>query len=47
MKLCLNGNCDSNKSICGAIITITFPGKQITMKHDMNKFNRTQFEWRI
>ena len=30
-----------------AIITITFPGKQTIMKHDMNKFNLTQFECRI
>ena len=29
------------------IITITFPGKQIIMKHDMNKFILTQFECRI
>ena len=37
-------NCDGNEKICEAIITITFPCKQSTMKHDMNKFNLTQFE---
>ena len=39
-------NCDCNKNIWEAI-TITFPGKQTIMKHDMNKFNLTQFECRI
>ena len=43
----MNVNCDCNKNICEAIITITFPGKQTIMKHDMNKFNLTQFECRI
>ena len=42
----MNANCDYNKNICEAI-TITFPGKQTIMKHDMNKFNLTQFECRI
>ena len=42
----MNVNCDCNKNICEAI-TITFPGKQTIMKHDMNKFNLTQFECRI
>ena len=27
-------NCDCNKNICQAIITITFPGQQTTMKHE-------------
>ena len=40
-------NCDYNKKICEAKITITFPGKQTIMKCDMNKFNLTQFECRI
>ena len=43
----MNIDCDCNKKICEAIIKITFPGKQTTMKHDMNKFNLTQFECRI
>ena len=43
----MNVNCDCNKNICEAIITITFPVKQTTMKHDMNKFNLTKFECRI
>ena len=42
----MNVNCDCNKNICEAI-TITFLGKQTIMKHDMNKFNLTQFECRI
>ena len=42
----MNVNCDCNKNICEAI-TITFPGKQTIMKHDMNKFNLTQSECRI
>ena len=42
----VNVNCDCNKNICEAI-TITFPGKQTIMKHDMNKFNLTQSECRI
>ena len=29
------------------VITITFPCKQPIMKHDMDKFNLTQFECRI
>ena len=37
----MNANCDYNKNICEAI-TITFPGKQTIMKHDMNKFNLIQ-----
>ena len=43
----INVNCDCNKKICEALIIITFPGKQTIMKHDMNKFNLTQFECRI
>ena len=43
----MNVNCDCNKNICEAIITITFTGKQTMMKHDMNKFILTQFEYRI
>ena len=42
----MNVNCDCNKNIWEAI-TITFPGKQTIMKHDMNKFNLTQSECRI
>ena len=40
-------NCDGNENICEVIITITFPCKQTTMKHDINTFNLTQFERRI
>ena len=40
----MNANCDGNENICQAIITITFPSKQTTMKHDMNKFNLSLFE---
>ena len=43
----MNVNCDCNKNICEAIITITFTGKQTMMKHDMNKFILAQFECRI
>ena len=43
----MNVNCDCSKHICEAIITITFPGKQTLMKHDMKKFKFTQFECRI
>ena len=43
----MNANCDCSKHICEAIITITFPGKQTLMKHDMKKFKLTQFECRI
>ena len=43
----MNVNYDSNENMCEAIITITFPCKQTRMKHDMNKFNLTQFECRI
>ena len=43
----MNVNCDYNKNICEAAITIIFPAKQTIMKHDMNKFNLTQFECRI
>ena len=43
----MNVNCDYNKNICEAVITIIFPAKQPIMKHDMNKFNLTQFECRI
>ena len=47
MEFVVNVNYDSNENICEAIITITFPRKQTIIKHDMNKFNLTQFEWRI
>ena len=40
-------SCDSNENICEATITITFPCKQTMMKHDMDKFNFTQFECTI
>ena len=40
----MNVHCDGNANICE---TITFPSKQIIMKHDMNKFHLTQFECRI
>ena len=43
----MNIHCNGHQSICEAIITITFPCKQTIMKHDMNKFNLTQFECRI
>ena len=43
----MNVNCNSNKNISEAIITVTFPCKQTIMKHDMNKLNLVQFECRI
>ena len=43
----MNVNCDCNKNICEAVITIIFPDKQIIMKHAINKFNLSQFEYRI
>ena len=43
----MNVSCDSNENICEATITITFPCKQTIMKHDVDKFNLTQFECRI
>ena len=43
----MNVHCDGNRNICEAIITIAFPGKQTIVKHDINKFNLTQFECRI
>ena len=43
----MNVSCNSDENICEATITITFPCKQTIMKHDMNKFNLTQFECRI
>ena len=43
----VNVKYDSNKNICEAIITITFPCKQTNLTHDMNKCNPTQFECRI
>ena len=43
----MNVNCDCIKNICEAVITIIFPGKQTKMKHTNNKFNLTQFEYRI
>ena len=41
----MNVICDSNENICEA--TTAFPCKQTIMKHDMDKFNLTQFECRI
>ena len=35
----MNVNCNSNKNICEAMVTITFPCKETIMKYDMNKFN--------
>ena len=43
----MNVSCDGNENICEATITITFPCIQTIMKHDMNKFNLTQFEYLI
>ena len=43
----MNVNCDGNRNICEAIIAIAFPSKQTIVKHDINKFNLTQFECRI
>ena len=43
----MNVHCDSNENICETTITITFPCKQTVMKHDMDKFNPTQFGCRI
>ena len=43
----MNVSCDSNENIREATITITFPCKQTMMKHDMDKFNFTQFECTI
>ena len=43
----MNVNCNGNKNICEAIITITFLFKQTIMKHDINKFNLIHFEWII
>ena len=43
----MNVRCNSNENICEATITITFPCKQTIMKHDVDKFNLTQFECRI
>ena len=40
----MNVSCDGNQNICEAIITMTSPCKQPTMKHDRNKFNLTQFQ---
>ena len=42
-----NINGYSYQNFCEVTITINFPWKQTIMKHDMNKFNLTQFEWRI
>ena len=47
VKWNFNFNCNSNKNICEAIITVTFPCKQTIMKQDMNKLNLVQFECRI
>ena len=43
----MNVSCNNDEKVCEATITITFPCKQTIMKHDMNKFNLTQFECRI
>ena len=43
----MNVNYDSNENIWEATVTITFPCKQSIKKHDMNKFDLTQFEYRI
>ena len=43
----MNVSCNSNENICEATITITFPCKQTIMKHNVDKFNLTQFECRI
>ena len=40
----MNVNCDCNKNICEAI-TVTFPGKQTIMKHDMNKLDHVYYRW--
>ena len=41
-------NVSCNRNICEVTITIiTSPCKQTIMKHDLNKFNLTQFECRI
>ena len=40
----MNVNWDSNENICEAIIKITFSCQQTLMRHDINKFNLTQFE---
>ena len=40
----MNVSCGGKENICEATITITFPCIQTIMKHDMNKFNLTQFE---
>ena len=40
----MNFNYDSNENIWEATVTITFPCKQSIKKHDMNKFDLTQFE---
>ena len=37
----------ATNNICEAVIIITFPGKHTIIKHDMDKFNLTQFECRI
>ena len=43
----MNVSCGGKENICEATTTITFPCIQTIMKHDMNKFNLTQFECRI
>ena len=43
----MNVTCNSNENIREATITITFPCKQTIMKHDVDKFNLTQFECKI
>ena len=43
----MNVDCDSNKNICEATVTITFPCKQTIIKHDVDKCNLAQFESEI
>ena len=43
----MNVNCSGNENICESIVTIPLLCKQTIMKHDMNKFNLTYFEFRI
>ena len=46
----MNVDCDGNENICEAIIITIIPfhvKKKSVMKHDMIKFNLTQFECRI
>lgn len=43
----MNVNSKGNDNICEALIIITSPCTQTIMRHNMNKFNLTQFECRI